>query len=158
MATNTHGSRESEPITIQVGSIPVPTIVFPEEGSTFRAGDIVTFAGTATDASDDEQIELRWTIDFRHNEHFHPVALGILSGEGSIEIPSNGHDFSGDTAYRFTLTATNSFDLSQSTTVEILPEKTDLILQTVPSGLPIMLDEIPRKHSICVRYACWIPA
>ena len=82
-------------------------------------------------------IELRWKIDFRHNEHFHPVALGILGPEGSIEIPDTGHDFAGDTAYRFTLLAIDSAGLSGSTSVEILPDKTHLILETVPSGLPI---------------------
>src|SRR6185436_7538390 len=58
----------SSNISISVGTRPTPTILGPANGSTFRAGDVISFSGTATDPED---ISLppsaySWEIRFHH--------------------------------------------------------------------------------------------
>ena len=79
----------------------------------FRAGDVITFSGTATDAEDGTlpASAYTWNIDFLHEGHVHPGTpiTGVTSG--TFTIPTSGHDFSGFTRYRITLTVTDSSGL-----------------------------------------------
>ncbi len=61
----------------------------------------------------------------------------------TFDIPSSGHDFSGDTRYRITLTVTDSDGLKASQSVTIYPDKVNLSFASVPSGLVIHLDGLP---------------
>ncbi len=136
----------SAPITLSVGNRPVPSILAPATGAVFRAGDTITFAGAATDVEDGTlpASAFSWSIDFLHEGHVHPglPQTGVTSG--TFTIPTSGHDFSGTTRYRFTLTVTDSDGLQGSTSVLIYPDKVNLTLDTVPSGLNLTLDGIPR--------------
>ncbi|MGZ5919247.1 MAG: hypothetical protein ACXWJV_05555, partial [Hyphomicrobium sp.] len=61
---------------------------------------------------------------------------------GTFSIPTSGHDFSGFTRYRITLTVTDSDGLQSSTSVIIFPDKVNLTFDTAPGGLTIYLDGI----------------
>ena len=78
------------------------TILSPTDGATFRAGDVITFSGTATDAEDGTlpASAYTWNIDFLHDTHVHPGTpiTGVTSG--TFTIPTAGHDFSDFTRYR----------------------------------------------------------
>ena len=136
----------STPISLNVGNRPTPTIVAPGNGSLFRAGNVITFSGTATDVEDGAlpASAFSWSIDFLHGGHVHPALPQTGVTSGTFTIPLEGHDFSGDTRYRFTLTVTDSDGLQASTSVVVFPEKVNLTFDTVPSGLDITLDGIPR--------------
>ena len=60
-----------------------------------------------------------WNIDFLHDGHVHPgtPVTGVRSG--SFTIPTSGHDFSGNTRYRITLTVRDSTGLTATKSVII---------------------------------------
>ena len=120
------------------------TIPAPTDGATFRAGDVITFSGTATDAEDGTlpASAYTWNIDFLHEGHVHPGTpiTGVTSG--TFTIPTSGHDFSGFTRYRIMLTVTDSSGLQSSQFVTIFPDKVNLTFDTAPGGLTLYLDGI----------------
>ena len=83
-----------------------------------------------------------WNIDFLHEGHVHPGApiSGVTSG--TFTIPTSGHDFSGNTRYRITLTVTDSDGLQSSQSATIYPDKVNLTFDTAPAGLTLYLDGI----------------
>ena len=89
------------PLTIVVGNAPTATILSPQDGLMFRAGDVISFSGDSTDTEDGAlpASAFTWTIDFLHEGHVHPGTpiTGVKSG--TFTIPTSGHDFSGNTRY-----------------------------------------------------------
>jgi Concanavalin A-like lectin/glucanases superfamily len=105
---------------------------------------VITFSGTATDAEDGTlpASAYTWNIDFLHEGHVHPgiPINGVTSG--TFTIPTSGHDFSGFTRYRITLTVTDSSGLQSSQSVTVFPDKVNLTFDTVPGGLTLYLDGV----------------
>jgi hypothetical protein len=136
----------STPITISAGNQPTATTLFPADGSHFQAGDVISFSGDGTDTEDGSlpASAFTWNIDFLHEGHVHPGTpiTGVKSG--TFTIPTSGHDFSGNTRYRITLTVTDSSGLTETKSVTIYPQKVNLTFDTVPSGLTLYLDGIAR--------------
>ena len=134
-------------VSIVVGNRPAVSITTPTSGTTFRAGDVVTFSGTATDVEDGPlpASAYSWEILFVHDTHTHP-ALGPLTGvtSGTFTIPTTGHDFSDNTAYQITLTVTDSDGLKSNAFTIVYPEKVNLSFQSMPAGLSVSIDGIPR--------------
>ena len=132
------------PIFISAGNKPNATLLTPHDGNFFVAGEVISFSGDATDTEDGSLPDsaFTWNIDFLHAEHVHPgvVASGIRSG--TFTIPTEGHDFSGNTRYRITLTVTDSDGLQDIKSVIIYPSKVNLTFNTSPSGLTFTLDGI----------------
>ena len=136
----------STPITINAGSVPTATILTPNNNLHFRAGDVISYSGDGTDPDDGDlpNSAFTWNIDFLHDGHVHPgTPVHGVTG-GSFTIPSSGHDFSGNTRYRITLTVTDSDGLSSSRSVVVRPRKVNLTFDTVPSGRTIYLDGIAK--------------
>ena len=145
--TNLVGTTFSAIVTLTVtdNRPPVPTITEPVVGTFYRAGDTITFAGSATDATDGPlpAANLSWRVDFHHLEHTHPVlpdTAGIASG--TFFIPTVIEP-SPNTLYRIYLTAVNSAGLSASVYREIFPLKSTNTLATDPPGLQVFLDGQP---------------
>jgi PKD repeat protein len=136
----------STPITISAGNQPTATISSPADGSHFQAGDVISFSGDGTDTEDGSlpASAFTWNIDFLHEGHVHPGTpiTGVKSG--TFTIPTSGHDFSGNTRYRITLTVTDSSGLTDTKSVTIYPQKVNLTFDTVPSGLTLYLDGIAK--------------
>jgi glucose/arabinose dehydrogenase len=134
------------PITINAGNPPTATILAPRDGDLFQAGKVVSFSGDGTDTEDGSlpAEAFTWNIDFLHEGHVHPGTpiTGVKSG--TVTIPTSGHDFSGNTRYRITLTVTDSSGLTDVKSVTIYPLKVNLTFGTVPSGLTLYLDGIAR--------------
>ena len=137
----------SSPLTIVVGNPPTVTIDTPIAGRTFRAGDVVSFSGHATDPEDGNlsASALNWTVLFHHAEHIHPV-LGnwSLTNRGALTIPSAGHPFGHNTRYELLLIATDSSGLQGSASVIVNPELVDVTVDSTPKGLSVKLDGISR--------------
>lgn len=131
---------------IQVGRPPLPVIGAPLQDSSFRAGDVITFSGSATDPDDGvlPAPAFSWTLLVHHESHIHPGAgpfTGITSG--AFVIPDSGHDFSGNTSYEIILTVVDFTGLRTSTSVFIYPQKVNLNFSSVPSGLSLNIDGVP---------------
>jgi glucose/arabinose dehydrogenase/chitodextrinase len=136
----------SLPITINVGQKPTATILTPEDGAFFVAGDLISFSGDATDPDDGTlpASAFTWNVDFLHEGHVHPAISHSGIKSGTFTIPTTGHDFSGNTRYRITLTVTDSNGLTDTKNVVIRPTKVNLSFSTAPAGLTLYLDGIAR--------------
>ena len=136
----------SPPITIQVGGAPTATIAAPLDGATFRAGDVITFSGNASDPEDGTlpASAFSWTVDFLHDGHVHPGSTVTGAKNGTFTIPTSGHDFSGNTRYRVSLTVTDSNGLTDTKSVTVWPQKVNLSFDTVPAALALYVDGIAR--------------
>ena len=136
----------STTIVISVGNRPNATITSPTDGIFFLAGDVITFAGNATDTEDGTLAAsaFTWNIDFLHEGHVHPGTpiTGVKSG--TFVIPTTGHDFSGNTRYRVTLTVIDSSGLIDTKSVIIWPTKVNLTFASAPAGLTLYLDGIAK--------------
>ncbi|MEV0289632.1 PQQ-dependent sugar dehydrogenase [Kribbella sp. NPDC050820] len=136
----------STPIAINVGSLPVATILAPTNGAQFQAGDVITYSGDGTDPDDGSlpASAFTWNIDFLHDGHVHPGTpiTGVKSG--SFTIPTEGHDYTGNTRYRITLTVRDSTGLSSTKSVTILPQKVNLTFDSVPTGRTLYFDGIAK--------------
>jgi glucose/arabinose dehydrogenase/chitodextrinase len=139
-------STNSLPLTIDAGAPPTATILAPTDGAKFVSGDVITFAGDATDPEDGAlpASAFTWNIDFLHEGHVHPGTPVVGVKNGTFTIPSTGHDFEGNTRYRITLTVTDSNGLTDVKSVLIYPTKVNLTFDTVPSGLTLYLDGIAK--------------
>jgi glucose/arabinose dehydrogenase len=165
--TTSDGALEtvSDPLTITAGSAPTARILTPADGRTFRAGDTISYSGSASDAEDGTlpASALSWTVAFHHEGHLHPYLDGVPGSSGTFAIPSSGHSFSGNTSYDIVLTATDSDGIKSSASVTIRPEKSNLTLATTPSGLTVTVDGIAvtgptvRDELIGFRYAVDAP-
>ena len=123
---------------------PVPVITSPAEGSTFKAGDTLTFTGSATDAEDGPlgTSGLSWRADLHHDTHTHPFLQPTAGGSGNVTIPVRG-EVSDNIWYRFHFTATDSAGHTVEVTRDVLPRKAQVTLATLPAGLQLTLDGQP---------------
>jgi glucose/arabinose dehydrogenase/chitodextrinase len=135
----------SVPLSISAGNRPVVTLTTtPSDNGLFRAGDVISFSATATDAEDGTlpASAYTWNVDFLHGGHVHPGTTIIGQASGTFTIPTSGHDFSGPTRYRITLTVTDSSGLQSVQSATVFPDKVNLTFDTVPGGLTLYLDGI----------------
>jgi glucose/arabinose dehydrogenase len=135
------------PIDITVGSPPVPTITQPMVGTTYRAGDTINYAGTATDTEDGAlgAAAFSWRVLLHHAGHVHPF-LGPINGmtSGSFQIPLSGHTPEG-TFYEVVLTVTDSDGLQGTVGRDISRVISNVTFDTSPSGIPFFLDGEPQN-------------
>jgi len=130
-----------------------PTLVItsPAEGSTFRAGDVLAFAGAATDAEDGAlgASSLTWWADLHHDTHTHPFVQPTSGASGNATIPTRG-ETSSNIFYRFHLRATDSAGLATEITRDVQPQKANITLATQPAGLRLTLDGQPITSPLTV--------
>ena len=141
---NVNGS--STPLLISVGNKPVAEILSPTDSVFFHADETIFVSGDATDSEDGilPASAFTWNIEFLHAGHAHPEVPTVGTKRFDFDIPVSGHDFSGDTRYRITLTVTDSDGLQASQSVIIYPEKVDLSFASDPSSLVVNFDGIPK--------------
>lgn len=125
-----------------VGVPPTISIDSPANGSTFQAGQSLTFAATAADPDGPVPTDISWRIEFRHNSHFHPVLGPVTQPSINYTVPVLGHSYTDDTAYVIKAVVTDSDGLTATQEIEILPDKVDLTLATSPVDLDVSLDGI----------------
>lgn len=137
-----HVSTPPPPI---IGHAPNPQIDAPADGTTFRAGDRIAYAGSATDDEDGTiaAAHLTWEVVFHHDTHTHPF-IEPFSGasSGSFVVPDTG-EASDNIWYRIHLTATDSDGNQAETFRDVVPLKSTVTLATVPAGLQLLLDGAP---------------
>lgn len=144
-----HSTPVTKTISAEAGNRPVVTsltVTNNRPGSTnniFRFGDTLTFAGTANDAEDGTipASGFSWSVSFVRPGNTHP-AYGPEAGTRNVDfqIPTQGQGFSGPVYYRCFLTVTDASGLSTVATIDVFPQKTNIALDTVPSGIAIQVD------------------
>jgi glucose/arabinose dehydrogenase len=125
---------------------PVPVITAPTNGARYSGGDVISYAGSATDPEDGALAasRLEWEIVFHHDSHTHPFRAPFTGvTNGTFEIPRLGHSET-NVWYRIYLRATDSQGLRSETSVEIFPNVVNMTVQTNPPGLQITVDGQPR--------------
>ncbi|MCI0635424.1 MAG: PQQ-dependent sugar dehydrogenase, partial [Actinobacteria bacterium] len=132
-------------LVIQAGSPPIVQITQPQPGATYRAGDTITFSGTASDPPFGNlgASAFTWRVLLRHAAHVHPF-LGPFPGitMGTFQIPTTGHSPE-DTFYDVVLDATDSDGLITTSSASIFPVLSTIDFDTQPSGIPIFVDGDP---------------
>ena len=143
VVSNDFGADTSQVAVLSVTSNtrPRPVITFPQPGSTYRAGETLYFSGEATDAEDGilSASELRWQVDFHHDDHVHPASTFEATSSDSIQVPTTG-EVSSNVFYRISLTAVDADGLEQTAQVDLYPELTELTFLSDPPGLFLNAD------------------
>jgi chitodextrinase len=118
---------------------PVATISQPASGLTYKVGDVITYAGSATDAEDGPipASRLAWQIVLHHCPggvcHSHPFASGSGAG-GNFTVPDHGDQ----SYFEIILTATDSVGATGTTAVNIQPQTVQLTLSSSPAGMNLV--------------------
>ena len=145
--SNAFGSTTSNParLTVSNNQSPTVTILTPQNGTRYNAGDTIAFSGSATDPEDGNMpsSRLSWTVVFHHDTHTHPF-LGPITGvsSGTSIIPDAG-ETSAYVFYRIHFTATDSAGAQSSAFVDLLPNVVTLTLRTDPVDMELTLDGQP---------------
>jgi len=132
---------------------PNPVIDAPASSLMFNAGDVINYAGNATDPEDGalSSAALRWSVIFHHDTHTHPF-IGPLQGiSGGQFMAADTGEISPDIWYEVRLTATDTGRplstagaVSTTRTVSIFPRTSTFTLATSPlPDLELMIDGRP---------------
>jgi hypothetical protein len=122
---------------------PVPVISSPSPSLTYRVGDVISFAGSASDPEDGAvpAARLAWRVLLQHcpggDCHTHSVTTATGSG-GSFTVPDHGDE----SHFRIELTATDSAGASATTAVSVQPRTVAITLDTSPTGLEVVYDGV----------------
>ncbi len=147
IVTNSAGSVTSTAATLTVinNQSPVPVIDAPTNGKQYVGGQIINFAGSATDQEDGvlPASAYTWRIDLFHfddPQHSHP-ALDNTSGikSGTFTIPTD-METSPNVLFRIFLTVTDSNGASKTVSRDITPIISTISLVSNPPGLKLKLD------------------
>ena len=139
------GGSNVDQVTITVGGAantpPTVQITAPTADLAWTVGQKIDFAGTWTDAEDDQLPDsaLRWSLVIHHcapnvptDCHQHPLTTFIGSSDA---FTAPDHEFP---AYlELTFTVTDSGGLSASTSVRLDPQTVALAFATAPAGLQL---------------------
>lgn len=128
-------------LTVVDNTRPVPTIELPTGIDKYTAGSTIFMKGSAFDAEDGplDDTQLIWSIDFHHDTHTHPAMLPASGNELTYEIPRIG-ETSENVWYRVYLKATDSQGFSKTSYIDVLPQKSNFTITTVPAGAPVKLE------------------
>lgn len=144
IVTNVEGGATSTSATLTVvtNTPPVVSITSPTS-STYRAGAVISYAGTATDAQESLGAgRYAWEVVLHHDTHTHPFLSGVTGTSGSFTIPNSG-ETSTDVWYEIRLTVTDSGGLSATATRAIIPQVSTITLASSPNGLQLTMDGQP---------------
>jgi glucose/arabinose dehydrogenase len=128
-----------------VGQPPVATISAPAANTRYRAGDVVTFSGSASDPEDGPlpASALTWEVMFHHDTHTHPYVEPFSGANGGTFTWADTGEASANVWYRIHLTATDSDGNQHEVTRDVLPLTAQVTLATTPAGLGLALDGAP---------------
>ncbi|MBA3288009.1 MAG: PQQ-dependent sugar dehydrogenase [Acidimicrobiia bacterium] len=153
--SNGSGFVVSDPavLTVVSNQLPAPTITVPQVGTRYVAGQVIQYAGTATDPEDGAlpASAFDWEIVFHHGTHTHPFldpAPGSRSG--SFTVPDSAFETAADVWFRVQLSVTDSGGRTTTTFRDVFPKTTTLSVLASPANTQITLDGTlyPSPHKI----------
>jgi PKD repeat protein len=140
--TDSHAASSTAAVTINVGNTaPTATISSPAAGTTWAVGDVIQFAGAATDAQDGAlpASALSWSLILHHcpsNCHTHPLQTFDRVAGDSFTAPD--HEYPSHLELR--LTATDSGGLTDTESIRLDPRTVSVTLSSSPGGLSLALN------------------
>ncbi len=141
--TDTSGVSDTETITITVGSGPVGTIAAPAAGSTWAAGETISFSGSGWDAVDGDlpPTALDWIVALVHCDtpedcHEYELANVPDSAGGSVTAPDHAYP----SHIEIRLTTTNSIGETEHKTRRLEPRTATVNVDTSPPGATVTID------------------
>lgn len=149
IVSNTFGNATSNAAVLTVlpfNAVPVVTIVTPTSTFTWDVLDVINYSGTATDAEDGTlpAASYEWETQLYHQDcpgciHWHPgpaAPSGVTSGSF---IADNGGEVSSNIWVRLILKVTDSEGRVGRDTVDLYPNKVNIILETNKTGLTLAM-------------------
>jgi glucose/arabinose dehydrogenase len=141
--TDSKGATAAKALYVHPGNTaPTPSITSPSSSDRFSVGQSITLQGTATDGEDGTLpgTSLRWTVQIRHNDHFHPYATGT-GNSLTITMPGPEDLAATETSWlKVSLVATDAQGLSRSIEKRLLPRLVDVNFTTGPNGRNITVN------------------
>jgi glucose/arabinose dehydrogenase len=139
------GSCSEAPTAPQQNRPPSVRIAGPDSTLLFAGGDTLSIRVVATDPDQGALPSgaVSWWAVLHHDEHTHPFQPVTAGAAGSLGIPRTGHD-EASIFIRIYARAEDAGGLADTVSVDIFPQLTTLVLQSVPSGLQVALDGQPR--------------
>jgi glucose/arabinose dehydrogenase len=140
--TDPQGASSTAAVVITAGNTPpTATMTSPVAGTTWRVGDTISFAGSATDTQDGTlpASRLNWQLVQQHcpsNCHEHVVQNFVGVSSGSFVAPD--HEYPSYLELR--LTATDSGGLISTVTRRLDPRTVVLTFQTNPGGIRLVVN------------------
>ncbi|MEO8105847.1 MAG: PQQ-dependent sugar dehydrogenase [Actinomycetes bacterium] len=134
----------SAALTVSTNQSPTASITSPAAGALFSAGDVLQIAGTGSDAEDGAlpASAFTWAVDLHHNTHVHEL-VGPVTGVRNLSVPlSRTIETATDIFYRVRLTVKDSRGATTVVTRDVQPRLTSFTLDTMPSGLPLLVDGV----------------
>ncbi|WP_155373835.1 PQQ-dependent sugar dehydrogenase [Catellatospora vulcania] len=133
-------------VPVQVGNRrPTGVITAPVAESGYDAGNVITYAGAATDPDSGPlpASAYSWSVIFHHAEHVHPF-LGPITGVtgGNFTIPRIVDNID-TTWYEIQLTVTDAGGLKHTSSAHIRPHLVTLTFGASTPGLQYTVDGIP---------------
>ncbi len=156
------GNTDTATVRINVGgnAAPEASVDAPADESSYRGGEQVQLRGSATDR-EDGQIGtggLSWQVLLHHNTHVHEV--GTFTGGTASFAPLQDHDL--DSYYEIRLTATDGAGATDTETIEIRPEASELTLDSSPPGAQLSYGDTtasaPFKEDAAVGFRTTVSA
>jgi glucose/arabinose dehydrogenase len=145
--TDAAGAQGVDTMSIDPGNFaPVPTMTVPAVAATFAVGDTIVLTGSATDIEDGALADssLTWEVRQHHAAHWHPLMDPTPGNNIPIVAPEPENLLSSTNSYiEVLLTATDSGGAQTTISRDVMPRKVDVILDTVPSGLTLVIDDSP---------------
>jgi glucose/arabinose dehydrogenase len=144
---NSAGTATSSEATLTVSTNKPPTakVTSPLSGTTYKAGQTISYAGTGTDPEDGTlpASSFTWTVHFQHDAHFHPF-LGPISGSktGSFTTPTVT-EVSPNVWFRIILEVKDSKGAIDMDSIDVHPVTSTFTLAASPTGLQLKLDGQP---------------
>lgn len=135
------------PLRVVQGQRPVVRIRQPLTSATYRAGDVIAYAGEAVNANQQPlpDAKLTWWINFHHEDHFHPALDPVTGpGSGTYKVPRVG-ETSTNVWYRVHLRATDASGLTADTYVDVKPELVFVTVTSNPTEARLVLDTEPHQ-------------
>ena len=120
---------------------PGVTVVAPELGSTYSAGQTFRFQGSATDKQEGvlDATRFSWQVDFHHSGNV-DVAMSITAGVTNGFVLTSTHvDTDPNAFYRVEVAVTDSEGLVTTAYRDVSPNPSILTLQTQPPDLNALL-------------------
>jgi PKD repeat protein len=140
--TDPGGLSDTDTVTVTVGNTPPDArITAPAAGVLWEVGDVITFAGAATDVQDGTlgAAAMTWSLVLHHcpsNCHQHQLQTFAGVSGGSFTAPD--HEY--PSYLELQLTATDSGGLSSTASLRLDPRTVVLTFQTTPGGMQLIVD------------------
>jgi PKD repeat protein/glucose/arabinose dehydrogenase len=152
--TDTLGATDTDTVAITPGnSAPTAVIDTPAAGTTWRVGDVITFAGHATDPQQGtlNASALTWRLLLQHCDtqsscHSHVLRTFPGTANGSFDGPDHGYP----SYLELELTATDADGLTNSVTRRLDPMTVNLTFATKPGGLQLVVGGVSRTATFTV--------